>query len=95
MSGEELRARVEIVIDYAGIETTLERIEVWLEDPSTRPELQLLGDRLYVLTHATDKWQAGTDDAIAAALPDAQIRALDEGPISRPDLTAALIREMP
>jgi hypothetical protein len=94
MDEEGLRARVDETLEYTDPETTLERLESWLADESALEELRALGDRLAVVWHAEDSWQAGSIPRVRELLPDARIVEAEDGPLSRPDLQAAVIREM-
>ncbi len=91
---EGLRARIDEVLAYTSPETTLERLESWLEDESALEELRALGDRLAIVWQQGDSWQAGSIPRVAELLPDARIIEVEDGPLSRPDLAAAVVREM-
>lgn len=92
----------QLVADHVAFsprEAALGRTQAWLEDDPL-PEAIALGDRLSVLIS-----ERGTGNVwfpeppelerlTAAALPEARIVHLEDGPTSRPDLTAAAIREM-
>jgi pimeloyl-ACP methyl ester carboxylesterase len=92
---EGLRERMEQTLEYMNVEATLERIDAWFGDSSVLPELLDLRDRLVVLTYRSDSWQEAALDDVAELLPDARVEMLDDGPLSRPDLSAQLVRELP
>ena len=89
-----LRARVDETLAYTSPETTLERIESWLSLESPLEDLRALGDRLAVVWQKGDSWQAGSIPRVHELLPDARIIEVEDGPLSRPDLAAAVVREM-
>jgi pimeloyl-ACP methyl ester carboxylesterase len=94
LDDDELRARVDETLAYTGVGPTLARVESWLADEAALDELRALGDRVLVLWYAADPWQAGAVERIGELLPDARIEEVADGPLSRPDLAAALVREM-
>ena len=44
--------------------------------------------------HEGDSWQSGSIPRVRELLPEARIVQVDDGPLSRPDLAADVIREM-
>ena len=70
------------------------RLESWLADESALEELRALGDRLAIVWHEGDSWQAGSIPRVGELLPEARIVEVEDGPLSRPDLQAAVVREM-
>ena len=90
---EALRARVDETIAYTDAETTLARIESWLAEGDALDELRGLGDRLAIVWHADDSWQAGSIPRVRELLPEARVVEVEDGPLSRPDLMAAVVRE--
>lgn len=91
---EALRARVDETLAYTRPETTLERIESWLARESPLEDLRALGDRLAVVWQPEDSWQTGAIPRIRELLPHARIVEVEDGPLSRPDLQAQVVREM-
>ncbi len=91
---EALRARVDETLAYTSPETTLERIESWLTRPSPLDDLRGLGERLAILWQEGDPWQAGAIPRVRELLPEARIIEVEDGALSRPDLAAAVVREM-
>lgn len=94
LDDDALRARVDETIAFTGPETTLERIESWLEDESSLEDLRALGDRVVVVWHATDDWQAGAIPRVRELLPEARLIEVEDGPLSRPDLAADAVRSL-
>jgi pimeloyl-ACP methyl ester carboxylesterase len=89
-----LRARVDETLAYTSPETTLARIESWFADEDALDELRALGDRLAIVWHEDDSWQAGSIPRVCELLPDARVIQVEDGPLSRPDLAAGVVREM-
>ena len=79
---------------YTSPETTLARLESWLADESALDELRAAGDRLAIVWHAGDSWQSGSIPRVRELLPLARIIEVEDGPLSRPDLQADVIREL-
>jgi pimeloyl-ACP methyl ester carboxylesterase len=91
---DALRARIDETLAYTSPETTLARIESWLTRPSPLDDLRGLGDRLAILWQHGDPWQAGAIPRVRELLPEARITEVEDGALSRPDLAAAVVREM-
>ena len=91
---DALRARVDETLAYTSPETTLARLESWLADESALDELRAVGDRLAIVWHAGDSWQSGSIPRVRELLPSARIIEVEDGPLSRPDLQADVIREL-
>jgi pimeloyl-ACP methyl ester carboxylesterase len=94
LDDDALRYRIDETLAYSSPETTLARLESWLEDENALEELRTLGDRLAIVWHHGDSWQAGSIPRVRELLPDARIVEAEDGPLSRPDLQAAVVREM-
>jgi len=89
---DALRARIDETLAYTSPETTLARIESWLARESPIDDLRALGDRLAVVWHADDSWQAGGIPRVAELLPEALVVEAEDGPLSRPDRQAEVVR---
>jgi pimeloyl-ACP methyl ester carboxylesterase len=94
LDDDALRARVDETLAYTSPETTLARIESWLTRESPLEQLRGLGDRLAVVWQEGDAWQAGAIPRVSELLPEARSVEVEDGPLSRPDLAAAVVREM-
>src|SRR5215212_623072 len=98
MEEEELGERVRFQVDYSPLEPTLARVRAWAQDDPLDAAREL-GGRLWILA-AEDTggpWlppRADTERLIAKLLPDARMRRLEAGPLSRPDLTADMVRQV-
>jgi hypothetical protein len=65
----------------------------WIEDES-RSEGQALGDRLWYLHYPGNAWFQGSLEIVRRSLPEAQLEAVPDGVISRPEENAAMIRRI-
>ena len=94
LDDEALRARVDETLEYTSPEVTLARVESWLADEDALDELRALGDRLAIVWHQGDSWQSGSIPRVLELLPEARIVEVEDGPLSRPDLQADVVRSM-
>jgi hypothetical protein len=98
MSEDEIRERVRMQADYQPQETAVARLRAWVEDDSLE-QARACGDRLWLL-HAQDTgggwFPAGRQAAELSRklFPDAHVEQIDDGIVSRPDLTAAVVRRV-
>jgi len=94
MSESEVQERIDAVIEYAPAEVTMSRLRSWIGHDS-REAGRALGGRLWVLAFAGNVWfpleLLGTFRADA---PEAQVEHVEDGAVSRPDLTAAIVRRI-
>jgi pimeloyl-ACP methyl ester carboxylesterase len=92
MTQEEVRARVDATVAYIDHEAALGRLEAWIDDdPADDPAA--MGDRLVVAYEGAGGWfPAELTERGRELLPEAQFVKLGAGAISRPDLTAAVVR---
>jgi pimeloyl-ACP methyl ester carboxylesterase len=90
----ELRERVDRVADYLSIEAATGRTNAWLEDDLSGP-VNELGERVSILHGGVDPLFEGALGArVAELFPKARVERLADGPITRPDLTAAHVRSL-
>jgi pimeloyl-ACP methyl ester carboxylesterase len=87
-----VRERVELIVGHASQEAAVGRIRSWIDDDPTEAA-RAIGSRLVLLQHQANPWFAGTKRA-EGLLPEARYRAIEDGPMARPDLTAAAVREL-
>jgi pimeloyl-ACP methyl ester carboxylesterase len=95
---EEIRDRVAKQADYTPQDVMVDRVRAWSEDDPAEIG-RSLGDRLWMLLSpdTAGPWfpSAGTlDDDLRRLLPEARRADIEEGIISRPDLTAEVIRSV-
>jgi hypothetical protein len=98
MSEEEIRQRVVLQADYVPQETAVARLRAWVEDDSLQAALAC-GDRLWLLCaeNTGGGWfPAGREAARLSRqlFPEAHVEEIEEGVVSRPDLTAAVVRRV-
>jgi pimeloyl-ACP methyl ester carboxylesterase len=94
MSPEEIRARIDATVAYIDHEAALTRLEEWInDDPGDDPAS--LGDRLIIAYEGAGAWFPSDLTEVAnRALPEAQLIKLDGGALTRPELTAAVVRSV-
>jgi pimeloyl-ACP methyl ester carboxylesterase len=91
---EQLRERVDTVMDYLTPEGPAERATAWLED-DVRDHVRSLGDRLSILYGGPDPlFEGALQPRFAELFPEAHREEMADGPVSRPDLTAAYVRRL-
>ena len=91
---EQVRERVDATVAYIDHDAACGRLEGWIQDnPGEDPHA--LGDRLVVAYEGAGGWfPAELTELGVAVLPEARLIKLEGGAISRPDLTAAVVREV-
>jgi pimeloyl-ACP methyl ester carboxylesterase len=98
MSQDDVRARVVGQVEHVPVDVAAARVREWAEDEGSEEPARELGDRLVVLLSEaiTGGWWPGPDTMrplLRRHFPQAVIATIEDGIISRPDLTAAVIRE--
>lgn len=93
-SVEEHRRRVEKQIDYCPREAAEGRWDTYFHSDATDESVGL-GRRLWVLLHpGMPWWPVELAEPLRELLPDAHVEVIEEGPVSRPDLTASIVRRI-
>jgi pimeloyl-ACP methyl ester carboxylesterase len=95
-SGDEARERVDRVVDYCAQDVGAARLRAWIDDDAL-DAATAVGDRLWLLANPREEnpwFTSATLDRTREILPEAHIEELEGGAISRPDLTAAVIRRL-
>jgi pimeloyl-ACP methyl ester carboxylesterase len=98
MSEEEIRERVNVQVSYQPHEAAVARLRDWADDDSYE-EARACGDRLWLQfsENMGGGWFPAGREAIRLSrelLPDAHVSAVEDGIVSRPDLTAAVVRRV-
>jgi pimeloyl-ACP methyl ester carboxylesterase len=96
LTEEEARQRVDSIVEYCAQEVGVARLRAWIEDDA-REFAEAAGDRLWILSNSQEHnpWftPAGLDRT-RELLPEVHIEDVEGGAISRPDLTAAIVRRV-
>lgn len=99
MSEEELRDRVRRTVEYRPREVGVALLRAWVADDAA--ELGgAMGERLWIIyppERPAGAWfPPGREFAarIRELLPDAHLREIEEGVVSRPDITAEIVRRV-
>ena len=91
---DEVRERVALTVELLPQEAALTRMKNWIADDA-REESLALGDRLWLLEDGTNPWfPIEVARRTRALLPDAHILEVEDGAISRPDITSGVIRAL-
>jgi pimeloyl-ACP methyl ester carboxylesterase len=98
MSDEEVRERVSRQVEYQPQEATVARWRAWAEDDATHAG-RACGDRLWLLYSEgmTGGWFPAGDEGRRFSrrlFPEAHVEEIDDGMISRPDLTGDIVRRV-
>jgi pimeloyl-ACP methyl ester carboxylesterase len=94
MTPEDLRERLDRTTAYIGHDAGMGRLDAWIRDDAG-PDAVALGSRLTIAYEGAGGWfPAGLHERARVNLPEAAFEKLDGGAISRPDLTAAVVRRV-
>lgn len=94
MEEHQIRERIDRAAAYTDATAASTRLRAWITDLSIEAHAAL-GDRLWILAYGGNPWfPVDQADRMRRALPEAHVVELENGPISRPDLTAAVVRRV-
>jgi hypothetical protein len=98
MSQDDVRARVAGQAEHVPMEVASVRVRDWADDNDAEEPCRELGDRMVILIshQITAGWWPGPEvmgPLLDEHFPEAVVRVVEDGIISRPDLAAAVIRE--
>ena len=98
MSQDDVRARVAGQAEHVPMEVASVRVRDWADDNDAEEPCRELGDRMVILIshQITGGWWPGPEvmgPLLDEHFPEAVVRVVEDGIISRPDLAAAVIRE--
>jgi pimeloyl-ACP methyl ester carboxylesterase len=94
LDDEALRDRVNRSVEHCPHEAAVPRLRAWIVDDSSE-QAQSLGDRLWLLEHGQNAWfPIEVARRTRRFLPEAHIEEVEDGPLTRPDITAAVIRQL-
>ena len=89
-----VRERVDRVVAHCSHEAAVARMRAWTQAEAGEAA-RALGDRLWILHHPRNPWFSGElAERIPELLPEARIESVADGAVSRPDLTAAVVRRI-
>jgi pimeloyl-ACP methyl ester carboxylesterase len=94
LSDNEARERVDSVVEYCAQDVGAARLRAWIDD-DVREAARVVGDRLWILSNSVEEnpwFTAPALDRTRQLLPEAHIEEIEGGAVSRPDLTAAMVR---
>jgi pimeloyl-ACP methyl ester carboxylesterase len=90
----EIRARVDRAAAHCSHESAIARLRGWIAVDVREPAVAL-GDRLWILHHPRNPWfPEELADRIPELLPEARLELVDDGALSRPDQTSAVVRRI-
>jgi hypothetical protein len=92
MTEDELRHRLDAEAAYSSQEALRARSR-WFLRKDTVEAARAIRDRLWIVYWESDWTPRGAAGAIHDVLPEARVHPVEGGPISRPDLTAAVVRQ--
>ena len=91
---QRLRERLTTTLQYAPQEATLGRLHAWITDDA-REAARSLGDRLWILVYPGNAWfPPALARAVRREAPEAHIEEVENGALSRPDITASFVRRI-
>jgi pimeloyl-ACP methyl ester carboxylesterase len=94
MDEDEKRERVDRIVDYTPQDVGATRLRAWIDD-AVLEESRAIGDKLWILSFGSNEWfPDAAIDQTRKLLPEAHIEEIEDGPVSRPDLTAAVVRRI-
>lgn len=91
---DSIRRRVDGAVAHCSHESALARLRGWIE-LDVRESALALGDRLWILHHPRNPWFPDElADRVPELLPEARLERVDDGALSRPDLTSSVVRRI-
>lgn len=89
-----VRERIDHMVEYSPQDVTLERLLIWIDDVAEE-EARAVGDKLWMLEHPNNPWfPQSLAQTTRERLPEAHIELVPDGALSRPDLTADVVRRI-
>jgi pimeloyl-ACP methyl ester carboxylesterase len=90
----EVQQRIDEVVAYSPPDATLARLRGWISHDS-REGGRALGDRLWMLMFGGNMWfPPELAETFRRDVPDARVEEIEDGAVSRPDLTAGIVRRI-
>jgi pimeloyl-ACP methyl ester carboxylesterase len=94
MSKEQVRQRIDVAVKHISQEAALGRLRAQRSGHQLTDEAKDLGDRLAIVFFETPWATRPMLTRARKVLPDARIIDAADGPISRPDITADVVRDL-
>jgi pimeloyl-ACP methyl ester carboxylesterase len=92
LDAEAVRARIDRTVDHVPQEVAVARMHWWVREDATA-ESRELGERLWILSMPENPWfTPEIGERLRTLLPEAHIEEVENGPISRPDITTGIVR---
>jgi pimeloyl-ACP methyl ester carboxylesterase len=91
---EEVRERVEAQVAYCSQAVALPHIEEWSSGDEIIRRGPALGGRLWIVQHEDPLVPPAALNRARELLPEAKILTAEDGPISRPDIVAGVVRKV-
>jgi pimeloyl-ACP methyl ester carboxylesterase len=93
-SEDEVRERVEAQVSYCPQEVALPHLEEWGSGDAISSTGPAVGDRFWIVQHKDPLVPIAALDRARELLPEAHIIEAEDGPISRPDIVAGVVRKI-
>ena len=95
LSDADVRERVAEAVEHCDQDAAVDRMNLWVYDDSLESALAI-GDRLWILQHGTQPLvhRSRSRAEPRELLPEANVFEVDNGPVSRPDIAAAVVRRL-
>jgi pimeloyl-ACP methyl ester carboxylesterase len=96
LDADAVRERVDRVVAHCSHDAALARMRAWVEfEADAGDSARELGGRLWILHHPRNPWfSAELAERLPELLPEAHLEQVADGALSRPDLTAAVVRRI-
>jgi len=90
---EGIRERAARAVAHCPPEVAVPMLEDWIGDDPF-PEARELGDRLWMIQSPNNPWfPPELAETVGELLPDAHSELVADGPLSRPDIFAGIVRD--
>lgn len=88
-----VRERIEMNVAYCPQDAAAARLSNWIADDVLELS-RAIGDRLWIVAHPNNPWfPVELADQTRELAPEARVLVAEDGPVTRPDLHAAIVRE--
>jgi hypothetical protein len=94
LDDEGVRDRLERTVEHCPHEAAVPRLRDWISDDAG-DDARALGDRLWLLEHGKNPWfLIESARKTNEFLPEAHVVEVEDGPLSRPDIAAEVVRRV-